>query len=265
MAKKKGVAGNAPVKKEKSEIAVADFLQTDNTGFEHYDQSELTSRIQLKLCQKGTEISNPDIQVGDFFSTGTEKTFGNAVNVVVLGGFNSYVEWDESDSSAPVGTYTEAQFNSFKNELTEVEGKWDVYVNEKGNTISKSHNLILFLPDYPEEGILMFIPPGASVSPSKHLVRKIHKVKYNGNKIPIYGTAWELTSGPDKDKANRTFMKLGGSTGKEFHLKGFVHEVYPQHTKTILEAFKEVQDMIKDFFKQGVDQNAVSDNDDIDF
>jgi hypothetical protein len=200
----------------KNEVAKVEEEITDLTLFtveegqeEHLSQDELEIPF-LKLAQKSTGQADEDsplhidgLKTGQWFNTVSESIFDGAVKFQVHGYFHNYVIFEGPKGKGTYqGTMTTDEFRVFEKANSLVRDGGDMVQATGGDKSDlryvDTHNFIVSLPDYMEEGILIY----ALSSTGCKVARKWNSLHSNrrkgGSATKRYATIWELrTAGFD--------------------------------------------------------------------
>ena len=168
---------------------------------EHLSQDELELPF-LKLAQKGSAQVDSDkpeyidgLKPGQLFNSVSEANYGDNIKVQVHGYFHNYTIWKGPKGS---GTYNGAmstdEFRAFEkaNKLTRDGGDMVQTVDGEDLRYTDTHNFIVSLPEYEEDGIMIYplSSTGCKVARKWNTLNNGRRV--NGRPAKRYATLWDL-------------------------------------------------------------------------
>jgi hypothetical protein len=229
------------------EKALSSFLeQGAGTGFENVDSNDLQPNF-LRICQAGhhfTEEANPSykpgFKLGDFFDTSSNINMSNTVEIVVLGYFTNYCEWGPDDLGDFKGSHSVEDFNRAKKSLTQDKKNPSTYWNQEGNKLVETKNFFVYIPAYPELGILLFNLKSTGIGHSKKWLTNMSYVKHNGATAPMYASLWRLKTMYVSNDQN-SWYAIGDKKNLNVERVGFVPS---EHQKAVLEYRQTVSEWI---------------------
>jgi len=248
MAKESGSRKTVPAKKSSNLPATHDdFFATEMTGFEGMDQADLAQPM-LKIAQKLSPQADPDneaairgLKPGMFFNPSTRTVYGKDLKIIILGYFRNVIQWGEK-----LGEFKKAYL---KNEFEKI--KKDLipdgmnFKNNEGDKFIDTRNFFIFLPDFPEEGIILFPCSASAVKGARILSSAcMTKIIPNLKKSIMYATIWELHTGITKND-DGSWYKFGGPKGDQINFAGYVHEEYKELMAVIKSSFDIAQENIR--------------------
>ena len=260
----------ALAKNKSSEImAAGEFFDNESTGMEDLGREDLVIPF-LRIAQKSTESADPvsesyikGLKPGLFFNSASGKVYGKTPQVVVLGYFRNFVKWQGSGKSGiPVGSLSSTEFEKIKSTLGENDK--GVPTDEDGLRYVDTRNFYVMLPDFAEDGIILFTCSSSAIKASKILNTGCRTLSIPGVvNVPIYAGVWQLTTAIHKND-DGSWFKLGGPDGKKIVGMGLVPKLFPGLTHMIKESFKIAQENIKNEVKLDYtqDKDVSSNNDD---
>jgi hypothetical protein len=203
VAKKKAVA---VVKKSlvatEAEIKDLSLYAVEEGQEEHLSQDELEMPF-LKLYQKMSKMDIDGIKPGLFYNTVSEEIYGDAIKIQVHGYFHNYTKWMGKKGNGEYrGAMTTEEFRIFEKKAEPaLEREGGDMVHTVDNEILRytdTHNFIVSLPEYPEEGIMIYplASTGCKVARKWNSLQNSKRV--NGKPAKRYATLWELVVGDFK-------------------------------------------------------------------
>lgn len=170
---------------------------------EHLSQEELDIPF-LRIAQKGTpqvDEDNPGhvegLKPGQFFNTVSSQVYGDTLKVQVHAYFRNFVIWKgEKGHGEFSGTMTPEEFAAFEkdNKLIRDGGDMTHTVDGEQYRYTDTRNFIVSLPDYLEEGVMVFPMSSTGIKPSKNWNVQHNSRRINGKPTERYATIWELTT-----------------------------------------------------------------------
>lgn len=183
-------------------------------------------------------VVDPDQKIdglvgGQFFETLGQTVFGQSIRVVVLKPFRSYSEKTPGDKGVFVRNIPKEEFDSMH-----LRRDGSKYPLPNGNVVGEQMNYMVWMPDYPECGIMrMPLSAGSFASALVWNARRDMIKNRRENPLDHYQQVWELNSTYNQPKVvgQAGFFAIGkGSTltGK------FIREVTPDELAGIVEKVK---------------------------
>ena len=235
---------NAMTKQHGKDVVLSDgFLDTEYTGFENVDRDSLVIPF-LKIAQKGSPVAEKKnssyiegLEAGSFYNNATQTVFGEDLNIVLLAYYRSIVKWGES-----LGDFQGyMSIKDFETGQSSWKKKGSIFIDENGTRIQDTRNFFVFLPDYPDEGVLIYSLAGSGISPSKKLLTRASMLKYNTKQCPLYGAIWKLST-MYIDNGEHTWYQIGDRTTLNANFQTFIPaEMQP----VVLEAVATVKEYQK--------------------
>lgn len=231
---------NEVAKTPGNEIDISNFFNHEQTGFETVDKSRLEMPF-LKILQKVDE-NDPDYidgsKPGEFFNSITSQVYGNKLKVIVLGQYDNYVEW-QPNGGGLAARYTPAEFKQAVKDGDITTDNGYQYMRHE-NKVQLHQNFFLYLPDYSDEGIILFSLKSTGLKHArKWISRMINK------KSPMFVNVWELGSEYVKGDEGQSWYSLGKDKPNIKDL-GKIDEKDITTQQNVLTNFKFVQELIKD-------------------
>jgi hypothetical protein len=231
-------------KRTPDEIAACkSLMENDFTGFEDQTAGMLTLPF-LKICQTNTMVQDnradaseplesgriPGLRPGMLYNSQTGRVYGKKLKVIPLHGKESYLHYG-------------AGLGNFKGEYATIDDvdalvkKGELVLNKKGagwhgrndenEKCFYAITFLVFIPDYPEDGILPFVLKGKSIkyakvwnSLSTGMTITVGKTKKKANR---YHYVWNIETKPDKNEAG-TWYNVGNSEGTGISCVGTIFD-----------------------------------------
>lgn len=199
---------NELITQELDEKAMVAFAVEEGQE-EHLSQEEMELPF-LRIAQKGSPQVDDDapnyiegLKAGSFFNTVSSQVYGDELKVQVHGYFRNYTIWKGLKGSGEFqGTMTPDEFDRFEktNKLERDGGDYVHTVDGESLRYTDTRNFIVSLPEYEEEGILIFPMSSTGIKPAKNWNTLNMGRRVDGKKMKRYMTLWELkTSGFEKN------------------------------------------------------------------
>lgn len=235
---------NAMTKQHGKDVVLSDgFLDTEYTGFENVDRDSLVIPF-LKIAQKGSpgvEEESPayieGLKPGFFYNAATQTVFGEDLNIVLLTYYRSIVKWGTN-----LGDFQGyISVEQFEKEKSSWKKDGSNFVDVDGNRIQDTRNFFVVLPDYMDEGIMIYSMYGSGISASKKLLTRTSMLKYNNSRCPLYGAIWKLSTMYIND-GKHTWYQIGDRTTLNANFQTFIP---PEMQPVVLEAVATVKEYQK--------------------
>ena len=190
--------------KEKKELVLVDEEVKDLSIFaveegneEHLSQDEMEMPF-LKLAQKMTKQEIDGLSPGKFFNSVSEAVYGDTIKVQVHGYFHNYTKWCGPKGNGEFrGSMTREEFNALESKTALVRDGGDMTHTVDGEDLryTDTHNFIVSLPDFPEDGVMIYplSSTGCKVARKWNTLKNTRMV--NGKQTKRYATLWELKTG----------------------------------------------------------------------
>jgi len=172
-----------------------DFLDSlAGQGLENMDSSAVSTSYLSIVQPRGVYgLEHPD-QKGHFQNTGTGTVFGSKVNVVVVA-FKQI--WNERNKEGgTVGRYEPGSIAIKEEPVPRGQRGFPKKINpETGNEIVETFMYAVVFPEYPEEGVAIFIPTKSSLKQSRKWNTMMRSSRTpSGAPAPIFGFVWEMSA-----------------------------------------------------------------------
>ena len=211
---------------------------------EHLSQDEMEMPF-LRLGQKMTKAEIDGLKPGMFFQTVSETVLGETIKIQIHGYFHNYTSWMGPKGNGEFrGSMSTTEFKGFAKTanppLVQEGGDMIHTVDNEDLRYTDTHNFIVSLPEYPEEGVMIYplSSTGCKVAKKMNTLHRGRSVE--GKPTKRYATIWELTTGGFEShgfsyKQVKTIKALGWATpelykfGKSF--EDFTEAVKAQGVK----------------------------------
>lgn len=205
--------------KETANVAAKELVTEDvsfmddfaGEGLDTISQTE-TAISYLSLVQPDSTVEDEENPAGTWRNSATGRNYGNDVNVVVLA-FRTI--WSERESDPPFRTVGRYDPKSIQVEIKQPpKGKrgYPKMINpESGNEIQELYMYAVTLPDYPEDGVLIFNPTVGAMRTCKAWNSQLKgQLLPSGKQAPIFGFSWQLFAelGPNPQQPSKEVAKF---------------------------------------------------------
>jgi hypothetical protein len=239
-----------------------DFMQGDaGMGTEGISRDDVLSP-RLKLIQGlSPELQDYDeLRPGNFFQTIDPYIFKDPIRVVIIIRDTRYILWRPRDSGGGIlarcddGVHWSPSSGEFTVQLDRKDGGGNVTwrlaptVIQSGLHLwgssnpqdsssppaaTKMYNFFLAFPDYPEVMPAVLTMQRSSENEGK----KVNGLLLRGNRVPIFGRQWILSSIADTNRAGQDFYNIkmepdGNLKADEAHLYATYREMHIRMTET---------------------------------
>ena len=214
----------------------------DYQGFKNVDPLKHLKRPFLKLAQRGTEQAQednsayiPGLKPNMFFNTATNSVFGSTFRFIIIDVFYNYVMYGPNGLGDFRGSITEDEFDKVKNTLSKNEK--ENWVDSNNITYNYTINLIGILPDFPEEGVVIYPLSSSGVTPGRNWVTECYHKEYKGKYRIPYIHVWEVNT-MKRNKDGNTWYQIGDKKILCVKYKGIVTNDIAVNVKKALEIAK---------------------------
>lgn len=228
-----------------TEVNFFDSSELGN-GFEETTVNDLQPTF-LKIAQK--ENADPDeaayiegLSVGDFFDTTEKSNLGNPLEAVVLHFNTSYVEWGK-DLGDFRRQYTAEEFRNLKG-LKDHDSKIGTKITPEGTSIVETKNYFLYLPKFPEKGIVMYCLSVTGAKLSKMWESRFSLIQRIGKQAPRFASVWKIGSMVAKSsKHQKSWRAIGCGESKKLNVE-FQGFVPAEHQATVITLRRQIKKWI---------------------
>lgn len=182
-----------------AEAKSLDFLENaGDSGFENMGVSEISTPLLLISQALSKNVAEGTISVGHFYNSITGKDYGSEVRVVVCHFDKMWYEWKPNQGGLagryPVGG------------LEGVVGDRYTGMKHGENKIEEKYVYLVYLPDFPEDGFLVFASTGGNMKYLKGWNTQLSYLRTPGGKqAPIYAGIWKMSLGKDQNKQGQPY------------------------------------------------------------
>jgi hypothetical protein len=200
------------------------FLEgVSENGFENMGAGELSTPLLLIAQPMSKVVTDDKVKAGHFYNSITGEDYGDEVNVIVCHFDKMWYEWlPEQGGLAgryPVGSVA-------------INGdRWSGMTNAAtGNKIEEKYVYLVYLPEHPEAGLMVFASTGGNM---KYLKGWNTQMKYlrtpGGRQAPVFAAIWNLKIGKDKNKAGQPYYSCNEAGKSSIKFVAWVQkETYDQ-------------------------------------
>jgi hypothetical protein len=217
------------------------FLAGDDgyTGFENVS-ADCLSIPMIKLAQSNTPQAQKKspayiegLEPGFFYNGNIDKSYGDSLNVVVLGQAHIYIEWGDSMGQVK-RILSETEFRALSTEEQNAKGE------DEKLLLKENFSVFVYLPDYPEDGILILPMASTKIKYWKKWLTKMTSVIIDGKKIKLFGCIWNIKTTTNERNGN-TWYNIGEKSSVLVENMGLTPS---KHFVAIKEALQTVQTYI---------------------
>lgn len=199
----------------KAESTELSFIKEDQpTGFENMASEEVTMPLLLISQQLSDVVQSGKIKVGKFYNSVNMREYGSEVRMVVVKFEKLWYEW-KPDAGGLVGIHRPYSI--------EVTGDNYTGMKHGENDVVETWVYLVVLPDFPEDGYLMFTSTKGNLRYLKNWNTQMRYLKFGNNKqAPIYGGIWKATLGEDANKQGKRYYSCSVAGKSSFVFDGYI-------------------------------------------
>ena len=193
---------------EKETAVDLDFLeQAAESGFENMGAGEISTPLLLISQALSKNVADGSMPVGHFYNSITGKDYGNELRVIVCHFDKMWYEWKPNQGGL-VGRYPVGG-------LEDVVGDKYTGMLHGENKVEEKYVYLVYLPDFPEDGFLVFSSTGGNM---KYLKAWNTQMTYlrtpGGRQAPLFSAIWKLSLNKDKNKQGNIYYSCNNGEGK---------------------------------------------------
>lgn len=231
--------------------AELDIFKVDGyTGFENVDNNCITVPFLTIAQEKMAQLSEeedayiPDLKLGDFFSSTTGKVFGNKVRFIALGFYHHYVIWGKKRGDYR-GSFLPSEFEANEKSKYRQEGMKLIQRDTNGDLIQRAEDtrtFFILLPDFPEEGVLIFSLSSSGIKHSQRFLSKAaNLLTPAGKKAPMFSAIWEMETMLNKNDEG-SWYQIGDKKVTKVTFQEFISD--PIIVKLVIDAIPVVKNYL---------------------
>lgn len=224
-----------------NDAAIALLKDAEFTGFENVNPSKHLQRPLLKIAQSLTaQVKKSraeyikDLEIGMFFNSATRKIYGNELKIVPLYWFPNCVIYGPNGLGDFKGTITEDDYSLLMKSGAIYKNESENVVNKEGDIYILTYNFIAFLPDYPEDGIVLYPMSGAGLTPNRKWLSLIKSCSNN-----MYDNVWKIKT-ENYSKDSYDWYNIGYRSALNVERVGPINE-------KIVSDLKDAMSIVKDY------------------
>lgn len=198
--------------------------QAVDTGFENMGTGEVSTPLLLIAQPLSKVVSDEKVKAGHFYNSITGEDYGSQLKVVVCHFDKLWYEW-KPDQGGLAGRYAVGS-------IPVTGDKWTGMVNtETGNKVEEKYVYLLYLPEHPEAGLVVFASTGGNMKYLKSWNTQLTYLRTpGGHQAPIFAGIWQLTVNKDVNKNNQPFYSCNEAGKSSIKFVDWVsQEVYQQN------------------------------------
>lgn len=183
------------------------FLDEAEKGFENMEAGDVTIPLLLISQPLSKNVADGSLPVGHFYNSVTGRDYGTSVKIVVCHYDRMWYEW-KPDQGGLVGRYPVGGIEG-------VVGDRYTGMMHGENKVEEKFVYLVYLPDYKEDGFLVFASTGGNKRYLKAWNSQLTNLRtLSGRQAPIFAGIWELTINKDKNKQGMVFYSCNNGEGK---------------------------------------------------
>lgn len=256
------------MKMTKQEIEAQNALMEMGAGFSGFEETgqEMLNTPFLKIAQSNSpqiDETNSgyikDLKPGMFFNTQNGRIYGRELNVIALYAKPSYLHYGD-DMGIFKGEYTKGELDEKikKGEIQKADDGFLMF-DAEGGKCSFAITFYVFLPDFPEEGILPFVVKSRGLKHAKTWnslsVGMTIKIGNETRRAARYQIVWKLKSAKDENEKG-TWYNIGNKSGSGIEHVGNI--LQPEYGKIII-PLKNAVEMMATLKEQRLNYSAAQD------
>ena len=234
MAKEKDIAT-----KEEGAVAESgmDFLEANaGAGYEHMTSDDFVQsfiRIAQPLspiCVNGKDEYNPEAKPGLFYNVATGKLYGETLKVIPVYFKHEWLEFKPNRG----GFAGKHEPHSVRVDTSDFK-EW---LMENGNVINDTYTFFCFLPEFPEDGLVLMSFKSTDIKPAKSWNTMISMVRTpKGGQAPFYSSVWELGV-TRRESGENVWYTIGKQKANAHRLRYITAEEYHEFIVPLIELAK---------------------------
>ena len=191
-----------------AEAISTEFLDAvSENGFENMGAGDVSTPLLLISQALSKNVADGTMKVGHFYNSITGKDYGDKVKVVVCHFDKMWYEWKPNQGGL-VGRYP-------VNGLEGVVGDKYTGMTHGENKVEEKLVYLVFLPDFPEDGFMVFASTGGNMKYLKSWNTQLEYLRTpSGKQAPIFAGIWELSLNKDKNKQGNVYYSCNNGEGK---------------------------------------------------
>lgn len=176
-----------------------DYLaEVADNGFENMGAGEVATPLLLISQQLSKVVADEKVKVGHFYNSITGRDYGDTVRVIVCHFDKMWYEWKPNQGGL-VGRYPVGG-------LEGVEGDKYTGMTHGENKVEEKYVYLVYLPDFPEDGFLVFSSNGGNMKYLKGWNTSMSYLRTpSGRQAPIFSAIWSMKLGKDSNKQGNVY------------------------------------------------------------
>lgn len=211
----------AEAKKEEVKNDVGFLAEVAGQGFENVKADDVATPLLL-ISQALSEVTTQGtIPAGHFYNSVTGRDYGTQLRMVVCHFDKMWFEWKPNQGGL-VGRYPVGGLDG-------VVGDKYSGMKHGENKVEEKMMFLVVLPDFPEEGYLVFSSTPGNMKYIKGWVTQMSNLRLdNGQRAPLFGAVWNVTLSQDTNKTGNKFFSCNENGKSSFKFDGWISQVVYQ-------------------------------------
>ena len=192
--------------KQNNELSYLDEIQ--DTGFENMKAGDISIPLLLISQALSKNVADGTMPVGHFYNSVTGRDYGTQLKIVVCHMDKMWYEWKPNQGGL-VGRYPVGG-------LEGVVGDKYTGMTHGENKVEEKMVYLIYLPDFPEDGLLVFSSNGGNMKYLKawNTMMQYLRTPFGKRQAPIFAGIWELSVNKDKNKQGNVYYSCNNGEGK---------------------------------------------------
>lgn len=204
--------------KAKTEAEVPSFLEEQaGQGFDNMGSSEVATPMLLITQPLSQLVQDEKVKAGHFANSVTGRDYGESVRVIVCYFDKCWIEWKPNGGGFvarhPVGgiAVTGDPYTGMK--------------TESGNNVVETWMYLCVLPDYPEDGFVVFNSTRGNLKYLKGWNTQLKCLRTPGGRpAPLFAAVWKMTLGKDTNKNGQAYYSCNVAGKSSIVMDGWVDD-----------------------------------------
>jgi hypothetical protein len=205
-----------------AEIDLGYLAEVADNGFENMGAGEVSTPLLLISQALSKVVQDDKVKAGHFYNSITGKDYGDSLRVIVCHFDKMWYEWKPNQGGL-VGRYPVGG-------LEGVIGDKYTGMKHGENKVEEKYVYLVYLPDFPEDGFLVFSSNGGNMKYIKGWNTQMMYLRTpSGRQAPIFSAIWSMKLGKDSNKQGQTYFSCNEAGKSSIRFDSWVSkEVYEQ-------------------------------------
>lgn len=188
-------------------------------------------------CVKNTDEYIQGAEAGKFINSVTGRIYGDSIKVVPLVYEKVWLEW-KPNRGGFVAKHLPESIKVDKSDYSE-------WKTPDGNIVQETMNYYCFLPDFPEDNIVILSITSSGLKYARSWNTQIVTTRLdNGAKAPFFSSVWELSTKFNKNDQGSWYTIGIASSPSIKRLRFITKEEYDTYVKTMLLDSKDISNKL---------------------